>query len=53
MLKFDKLVKTIVKVVLEISGDGMQGTFAVGEPGRMGAMEKTLEWCRSNLDLGW
>lgn len=34
-----KLVKTTVKVVLEISGDGMQGMFAVGEPGKMGAVK--------------
>lgn len=39
VLKFDKLVKTTVKVVLEISGEGMQGMFAVGEPGKMGAVK--------------
>lgn len=43
VLKFHKSMKTTVRVVLEIRGDGMQVTFAVGEPGKMGAMEKMLE----------
>lgn len=39
VLKFDKLVKTTVKVLVEISGDGMQGMLTVGEPGKMEAVK--------------
>lgn len=43
VLKFDRLMKTTIKVVLEISGYGMQATFTMGQPGKMGAVEKTLK----------
>lgn len=43
LLKFDQSMKTTIQVVLEIGGDGMQATFTMGQPGKMGAVEKTLE----------
>ena len=51
VLKFDKLVKTTVKVMLEFSGDSMQGTFAVGEPGKMGAVEKNTRIVQAQTRL--